>query len=132
MPTYTYKREDGSVFEIEQRITADALETCPTTGQPVTRVITGGSGLVFKGSGFYLTDYARKSSSGGPNGEASEGKTASKSDGGESSSKGSTDSAGSTSDSKTSSSSKSSSETKASSAGKSSSSGKGSGGAKAK
>ncbi|NNE71085.1 MAG: zinc ribbon domain-containing protein [Rhodothermales bacterium] len=65
MPTYTYKREDGSVFEIEQRITADALETCPTTGQPVTRVITGGSGLVFKGSGFYLTDYARAGSSKG-------------------------------------------------------------------
>lgn len=62
MPTYTYKREDGSVFEIEQRITEDALANCPTTGQAVTRVITGGSGLVFKGSGFYLTDYARAGS----------------------------------------------------------------------
>ena len=59
MPTYVYRREDGTTFEIEQRITEDALETCPTTGQPVQRVITGGTGLIFKGSGFYLTDYAR-------------------------------------------------------------------------
>ena len=59
MPTYVYRREDGTIFEIEQRITEDALETCPTTGQGVKRVITGGTGLIFKGSGFYLTDYAR-------------------------------------------------------------------------
>ena len=60
MPTYVYKREDGTRFEIQQRITEDALETCPTTGQKVTRVITGSAGLIFKGDGFYLTDYARK------------------------------------------------------------------------
>jgi len=60
MPTYTYKREDGSVFEFEQKITEDALKTCPTTGQKVKRIISGGAGLVFKGSGFYLTDYAKK------------------------------------------------------------------------
>lgn len=61
MPTYTYRREDGSTFEVEQRITEDPLETCPTTGQPVKRIITSGAGLVFKGSGFYLTDYSRGS-----------------------------------------------------------------------
>lgn len=59
MPTYVYRREDGTTFEVEQRITEDALKTCPTTGQPVTRVISGGTGLIFKGSGFYLTDYVR-------------------------------------------------------------------------
>lgn len=64
MPTYVYKREDGTTFEIEQRITEDALTTCPTTGQPVQRVISGGTGLIFKGSGFYLTDYARKDNNG--------------------------------------------------------------------
>ena len=58
MPTYVYRREDGSTFEIEQRITEPALETCPSTGQKVKRVISG-AGLIFKGSGFYLTDYAR-------------------------------------------------------------------------
>jgi len=63
MPTYEYKREDGTVFEIEQRITDKPLTECPTTGQKVKRLISGGAGLVFKGSGFYLTDYARKSSS---------------------------------------------------------------------
>lgn len=63
MPTYEYQREDGTRFEIEQRITEKPLAVCPTTGQKVKRLISGGAGLVFKGSGFYLTDYARKSSS---------------------------------------------------------------------
>ncbi|HYE57259.1 MAG TPA: zinc ribbon domain-containing protein [Rhodothermales bacterium] len=70
MPTYVYKREDGSTFEIEQRITEPALEVCPTTGQPVRRIPSASAGLVFKGSGFYLTDYARKGGEGG-NGKAS-------------------------------------------------------------
>lgn len=61
MPTYVYKREDGSTFEVMQRITEEPLAVCPTTGQKVTRVIGGGAGLIFKGNGFYLTDYARKS-----------------------------------------------------------------------
>jgi len=59
MPTYIYRRADGTTFEIQQRITEDPLKKCPTTGQPVTRVISGNAGLIFKGSGFYLTDYAR-------------------------------------------------------------------------
>ncbi len=63
MPTYVYRREDGSTFEVEQRITEDPLEACPTTGQPVARVISGGTGLIFKGSGFYLTDYVRNNGS---------------------------------------------------------------------
>lgn len=63
MPTYEYQREDGTRFEIEQRITEKPLAVCPTTGQKVKRLISGGAGLVFKGSGFYLTDYARKSTS---------------------------------------------------------------------
>lgn len=62
MPTYEYRREDGTTFEIDQRITAPALKTCPTTNQPVTRLISRGAGLVFKGSGFYITDYARAGS----------------------------------------------------------------------
>lgn len=58
MPTYDYKRADGTVFEILQPITADRLTHCPTTGQPVQRLISGGTGFIFKGSGFYQTDYA--------------------------------------------------------------------------
>jgi len=60
MPTYEYKRADGTTFEIVQRITADPLTICPTTGQVVKRIISGGAGLVFKGTGFYQTDYVRK------------------------------------------------------------------------
>lgn len=57
MPTYEYKREDGSTFEISQRMSEDSLTICPTTGQKVKRVISGGSGVVYKGGGWYVTDY---------------------------------------------------------------------------
>jgi len=83
MPTYVYRREDGTTFEIEQRITEPALETCPTTGLPVKRMITGGAGLIFKGSGFYITDYAHKNSSssnGRQNGQAASAKKGAKSE----------------------------------------------------
>tara|TARA_B100000963_G_scaffold359971_1_gene388956 strand:+ start:840 stop:1148 length:309 start_codon:yes stop_codon:yes gene_type:complete len=60
MPTYTYKRKDGTTFELQQKISADALTNCPTTGQNVKRVITGGSGVVYKGDGWYVTDYKNK------------------------------------------------------------------------
>ena len=64
MPTYEYKREDGTTFEMWQNINDDPLETCPETGQKVKRLISGGTGLVFKGSGFYITDYKKQNSSG--------------------------------------------------------------------
>ncbi len=76
MPTYIYRREDGSTFEVQQRITEDPLQTCPDTGQKVSRVISGSAGLIFKGSGFYLTDYARKSSSNGSTSSTSDAKPA--------------------------------------------------------
>lgn len=60
MPTYLYKREDGTTFEIIQKISEEALKTCPETGQPVKRVITGGGGVVYKGDGWYVTDYKNK------------------------------------------------------------------------
>jgi len=62
MPTYVYRREDGTTFELVQRITEDALAEDPETGQKVERVISGGIGLQFKGTGFYITDYARAGS----------------------------------------------------------------------
>lgn len=78
MPTYEYKREDGTTFEVFQAMSDEPLTECPTTGQPVKRMISGGTGLVFKGSGFYVTDYkngngsASSASSGdGKNGSAS-------------------------------------------------------------
>ena len=42
MPTYQYKREDGTEFEQYQNMNDEPLEECPETGQPVKRVITGG------------------------------------------------------------------------------------------
>lgn len=57
MPTYEYKREDGTTFEVRQSINDDPLEKCPDTGQSVKRVITGGGGVVYKGDGWYVTDY---------------------------------------------------------------------------
>jgi len=60
MPTYDYRRADGTVFEIVQPITEDPLTECPTTGQPVERIISGGTGFILKGSGFYQTDYVSK------------------------------------------------------------------------
>ncbi len=58
MPTYDYECIDtGRRFEQFQNITADPLETCPECGGPVRRLISGGGGLIFKGKGFYATDY---------------------------------------------------------------------------
>ena len=60
MPTYVYRRPDGTTFEAFQKISAAPLTEDPETGAPVTRVISGGAGLQFKGEGFYETDYVRK------------------------------------------------------------------------
>jgi len=57
MPTYIYKREDGSSFEIIQKMSDEPLTKCPTTGQKVKRVISGGGGVLYKGDGGSVTDY---------------------------------------------------------------------------
>lgn len=57
MPTYEYKREDGSTFDIIQKMSDDPLTICPTTGQAVKRVLSGGGGVIYKGTGWYVTDY---------------------------------------------------------------------------
>ncbi|MFZ1081995.1 MAG: FmdB family zinc ribbon protein [Candidatus Kryptoniota bacterium] len=64
MPTYEYKCEKcGNVFEEFQSITDDSITKCPKCGGKVHRLIGAGAGLIFKGSGFYLTDYKRSNSS---------------------------------------------------------------------
>ena len=61
MPTYEYKcQECGHFFEAFQAITEDPLKKCPVCGGMVKRLISSGSGLIFKGSGFYVTDYKKK------------------------------------------------------------------------
>ena len=58
MPTYEYEcRRCAKVFEAFQSITARPLQRCPDCKGPVRRLIGRGSGIIFKGSGFYQTDY---------------------------------------------------------------------------
>jgi putative FmdB family regulatory protein len=94
MPIYEYRCERGHTFEVMQRMTDDPLELCEEHGTPVQRVFHPVA-VHFKGSGFYNTDYGKKSKSGA----ASEGKS-------ESSSSSSSDSSSKKSESSSSSSSK--------------------------
>jgi len=61
MPTYEYRcKRCGHEFEEIQKITAPPLTQCPVCHEKtLTRIIGAGSGLIFKGSGFYITDYKR-------------------------------------------------------------------------
>jgi putative FmdB family regulatory protein len=59
MPTYEYVCPLGHEFERFQKITEKPRAKCPTCGKAATRKISGGAGLVFKGSGFYITDYGK-------------------------------------------------------------------------
>ena len=56
MPTYDYLCEKCGIFELYQSITADKLRVC-SCGSPVKRQIGKGGGIIFRGSGFYCTDY---------------------------------------------------------------------------
>jgi putative FmdB family regulatory protein len=59
MPTYEYLCPAGHEFERIQKITESPRTRCPTCGRTAIRKISGGAGLVFKGSGFYITDYGK-------------------------------------------------------------------------
>lgn len=62
MPTYEYECDKcGTTFERFQRITEDPVKKCPECGGPVRRLIGAGAGVIFKGSGFYATDYRSES-----------------------------------------------------------------------
>jgi putative FmdB family regulatory protein len=58
VPTYKYRREDGTTFTEQQSIKEDPLEECPVTGQPVERVIEGAPSIQFNGDGFHVNDYS--------------------------------------------------------------------------
>lgn len=72
MPTYEYQCPDGHVFEKFQKMSDKPQAKCPVCGKPATRKISGGAGLVFKGSGFYITDYGKDGK--GPRKPESEGR----------------------------------------------------------
>jgi putative FmdB family regulatory protein len=64
MPLYEYEceAENGRRFEIIQKFSDEALTVCPTCGGKVRRLISSPA-IQFKGSGWYITDYAKKSGS---------------------------------------------------------------------
>lgn len=88
MPIYEYKCEKcGDVFEVRQKFSDDPLTVHEKCGGPVHRLLSAPA-LQFKGSGWYITDYARGGSSksesksetkGGSNGSKSESKSSSES-----------------------------------------------------
>lgn len=58
MPTYEYECEKcGYTFEVFQSITDKPLKDCPKCGGKLRRLIGSGGGIIFRGSGFYATDY---------------------------------------------------------------------------
>ncbi|MDQ3224078.1 MAG: zinc ribbon domain-containing protein [Gemmatimonadota bacterium] len=59
MPTYEYQCPKGHEFELFQKMSEKPRAKCPMCGKIAARQISGGAGLVFKGSGFYITDYGR-------------------------------------------------------------------------
>lgn len=59
MPTYEYEcLSCGVRFDAFQKMSESPLDSCIKCQGSVRRVVSGGSGLIFKGSGFYITDYA--------------------------------------------------------------------------
>jgi putative FmdB family regulatory protein len=61
MPTYEYACDAcGNDFEIMQKMSDDPVDACPKCGKKVRRVLSGGIGISFKGSGFYVNDASGK------------------------------------------------------------------------
>ncbi|HET9781629.1 MAG TPA: zinc ribbon domain-containing protein [Candidatus Dormibacteraeota bacterium] len=82
MPTYGYRCTScGHQFEVFQRMSDDPVQTCPNCQGKVTRILYP-AGVVFKGSGYYSTDYKGSGSSASSNGSgsSSDGKSESKSE----------------------------------------------------
>ncbi len=70
MPTYEYEcLECNFSFEAFQKMSDSLLTECPHCKGKVKRLIGSGTGLIFKGSGFYATDYKKKEASGNSEGK---------------------------------------------------------------
>ncbi len=70
MPTYDYRCDTCKhTFEHFQMMSDDPLTNCPVCGKSVRRLLGGGSGIIFKGNGFYVTDNRKGSK--GTNSESS-------------------------------------------------------------
>ena len=66
MPTYGYEcKSCNHTFDVFQSYSDAALKNCPECNKEVRRLINGGMGVIFKGSGFYVTDKKNNSSGSG-------------------------------------------------------------------
>lgn len=76
MPTYEYRCANGHDFEeFYLRMSAAKSELpCPTCGLPGERRMSAGGGLLFKGSGFYITDYGKDGKKAAPTSRGAAGK----------------------------------------------------------
>ncbi len=57
MPTYEYRCPKGHAFDLFQRMSDEPRAECPTCGEEAQRVLSAGAGFLFRGEGFYITDY---------------------------------------------------------------------------
>ena len=57
MPTYEYRCPNGHEFDLFQSMSDEPGAVCPECGESAERLMSGGAGLIFKGDGFYITDY---------------------------------------------------------------------------
>ncbi len=95
MPLYEYKCDScGATFEVIQRFSDPAIETCRLCGGPVHKVLSAPA-IQFKGSGWYVTDYAKKGMS--EAGKSTNGKPAASSDSGKTTQESSSSTPGSSS-----------------------------------
>jgi putative FmdB family regulatory protein len=76
MPIYEYRCEKCGDFEVTQRITEDPIGKCPTCKRKVKRLISNTS-FQLKGSGWYITDYARSGKGGGDSSKSGNGSSSS-------------------------------------------------------
>jgi len=61
MPTYEYEcKKCAHRFEVFQSMSDEPIKKCPECGKEVRRLVSGGAGVIFKGSGFYVTDKQEK------------------------------------------------------------------------
>ena len=66
MPTYEYLCEScGHKFDKFQNMHDLPIEKCPKCGQEIRRLVSPGAGIIFKGNGFYQTDYKNRHTGGG-------------------------------------------------------------------
>ena len=66
MPTYDYRCQScGERVEVFQRMSDAPMLLCPNCGKKeLTRIVTGGAGVIYRGEGWYVTDYSKTSSGG--------------------------------------------------------------------